>query len=129
MSEFRYVFLGDVSSKSNSYGTTRMGGFYKKKELKEYEKSFQGQILVARSQHEFVHIDGEFALQCIVYYRESRKDLDNAFKIILDCLQSCGVVTNDRLCVRIYAEKHKDKENPRVEILVTNNVEQFKQSL
>jgi Holliday junction resolvase RusA-like endonuclease len=129
MSEFRYVFLGDVPSKSNSYGTTRMGGFYKKKELKEYEKSFRGQILEARLLGGFVHIDGEFALRCIVYFREKRKDLDNAFKIILDCLQAGGVITNDRMCVMIYAEKHKDKESPRVEILVTNNVEQFKQSL
>ena len=45
-------------------------------------------------------------------------DLDNAFKILLDCLQGCKTIKNDRQCVEIVARKLIDKENPRVEFTI-----------
>ena len=41
-------------------------------------------------------------------------DLDNALKIVLDCLQSCKVIKNDRLCAEIFARKLIDKKEPRI---------------
>lgn len=113
---------GDVPSKSNSYSTTRTGGFYKKKELKDYEKSF---LVQYRSLRHTMHVDGEFHAAFRVYYRERRKDLDNSFKIIFDCLQSSGIITNDRLCMTIHAEKMVDRMNPRVEIALFDDKRKF----
>lgn len=35
--------------------------------------------------------------------------------VLLDCLQSCGVIKNDRQCMEIHARKLVDKKDPRVE--------------
>ena len=49
-----------------------------------------------------------------VYESSVRYDLDNALKTILDCLQMVKAITDDNLCRKIVAEKHIDKNNPRV---------------
>ena len=43
-----------------------------------------------------------------------RYDLDNSLKTILDCLQYVKAITNDSYCVGIVANKHIDRNNPRV---------------
>jgi Holliday junction resolvase RusA-like endonuclease len=50
-----------------------------------------------------------------VYYESQKPDLDNALKIVLDCLQGCKAIKNDRNCVKIIAQKFIDKTNPRIE--------------
>jgi Holliday junction resolvase RusA-like endonuclease len=47
-----------------------------------------------------------------------RPDLDNGMKILLDCLQGCKAIQNDRQCVEIHARKLIDKNNPRVEFVI-----------
>jgi Holliday junction resolvase RusA-like endonuclease len=54
-------------------------------------------------------------LELNVYYENQRPDLDNCFKIVLDCLQGCKAIKNDRNCVKITARKFIDKINPRIE--------------
>ncbi|MDR0431064.1 MAG: RusA family crossover junction endodeoxyribonuclease [Tannerellaceae bacterium] len=54
-----------------------------------------------------------------VYNSSQRPDLDNSFKIVLDCLQMCKAIDNDRNCVKITAEKFVDKTNPRIEFIIT----------
>ena len=60
-------------------------------------------------------ISGLFELELNVYYEPQRPDLDNCFKIVLDCLQGCKAIKNDRNCVKITARKFIDKINPRIE--------------
>jgi Holliday junction resolvase RusA-like endonuclease len=48
-------------------------------------------------------------------YESQKPDLDNALKIVLDCLQGCKAIKNDRNCVKITAQKFIDKINPRIE--------------
>lgn len=106
--------IGKVPSKSNCYKIVVVNGhasLAKQKGLKDYEKSFYLQCDKYRGRF----ITGLFAIRMKVYYDSQRPDLDNCFKIILDCLQSCKAVKNDRNCVRITAEKFIDKANPRVE--------------
>jgi crossover junction endodeoxyribonuclease RusA len=61
---------------------------------------------------------GELSLTMIVYRPAKRGDLDNYTKILADSLQ--GVLyDNDSQIVRILAERHDDKHNPRVEVEIS----------
>lgn len=114
--EYRIKVLGDCPSKANSYKIISIGGHYslgKTKALKEYEKSFTLQC-----GYRNLMITDFFSIDIDVYFGSNRKDLDGCFKILLDCLQSNGVIKNDRQCLEIHARKMVDKENPRVEICI-----------
>ena len=114
--EYKMTILGDCPSKANSYriitirGHARLG---KTKVLQSYEKAFTLQCKFrGLNIKEFFYIDMD------VYYPNNRKDLDGAWKIILDCLQANGVINNDRECLELHARKMIDKANPRVEITI-----------
>ena len=110
------VIKGDVPSKANSYKIITIGGhasLSKTKVLKEYEKS-----LYLQCPYRGLNITTFFTIDMDVYYANNRKDLDGSFKILLDSLQQCGVIKNDRECVEIHARKLIDKNDPRVEITI-----------
>ncbi|WP_442878982.1 RusA family crossover junction endodeoxyribonuclease [Bacteroides sp.] len=109
--------LGKVPSKSNCYKIITISGHAslgKTKGLKDYEKSFYIQCSERNR-----NINGFFELRVKVFHENMRPDLDNSLKIILDCLQACKVIKNDRNCVKIVAEKYVDKNEPRIEIELT----------
>lgn len=108
--EVQEIIFGICPSKSNSY---RIGhkGLFKTKSLTEYEDKF---FIQCRNRNKA--ISGYFALEVKVFYPSQRADLDNALKVILDCLQKCKVIVNDNKCIRIVADKFLDKKNPRIEI-------------
>lgn len=109
----KHTIQGEIPSKSNCYKIITLyghGSLAKRKALKEYEKSFYMQCPIRG-----LNIKGYFKLKVDVYHENMRPDLDNAFKILLDCLQSCKVIKNDRQCVEINARKLIDKSNPRIE--------------
>jgi Holliday junction resolvase RusA-like endonuclease len=111
------TILGQVPSKSNGYkiGNNRL---YKSKELKDYEHFFLLKMLEYR--HLFLEpIKEKFSIKILVYFQSNRSDLDNSAKIILDCLQNCKVIENDRLCHELHMFKFIDKENPRIEFEIT----------
>ena len=106
---------GKIPSKSNSYCIVRVNGhasLSKHAKLKEYEKSFYLQCNKYRNKN----LKGLFKLELKVFYENQRPDLDNCFKILLDCLPTCKAIKNDRNCVKIDAEKLIDKINPRIEL-------------
>lgn len=112
----RQIIYSDVPSKSNSYRIIQIAGHYslgKTKALKDYESNFYLQCSLRNKL-----INGFFKIDVDVYFSSNRKDLDNAFKILLDCLQSCKAIKNDRQCVEIHARKLVDKVRPRVEFLI-----------
>ena len=51
-----------------------------------------------------------------VWYPSHRQDLDCA--IVYDCLQTAGVISNDRYIIEKHEYLHVDAKNPRVEIVV-----------
>jgi Holliday junction resolvase RusA-like endonuclease len=111
------TILGQVPSKSNGYRIAN-NRLYKSKELKEYEHYFFLAMLQYR--HMFIEpIKEKFSIKILVYFQSNRSDLDNAAKIILDCLQNCKVIENDRLCHELHMVKFIDKENPRIEFEIT----------
>ena len=108
------IIKGKIPSKSNSYKIVTIKGhasLAKQAVLRAYEKSFYLQCNLYRNKM----IKGLFELRLRVYYENQRPDLDNSMKILLDCLQECKAIVNDRNCVKITAEKFIDKDNPRIE--------------
>ena len=113
----KQVILGQTPSKSNCYKIITLhghGSLAKTQALKSYEKSFYLQCNHYRNKN----IKGLFELQLDVYNRSQRPDLDGSFKIVLDCMQSCKAISNDRNCVKIVAQKFVDKDNPRIEFTI-----------
>lgn len=103
---------GQPPSKSNCYKVINKfghGSLAKTKALKEYEEKFFMQCPLRKAM-----ISHRFKFTIDVYFKSDQPDLDNAFKVVLDCLQQCQAIKNDRLCAEIHARKLIDKENPRV---------------
>ena len=110
----KQTILGQAPSKSNCYkiiSTCGHGSLAKTPALKLYEKSFYLQCNHYRNKN----IKGLFELNLNVFNGSQRPDLDNSFKVILDLLQYCKAIENDRNCVKIVAQKFVDKINPRIE--------------
>lgn len=106
-----FTIIGSVPSKPNSYqiimvdGKRRLG---KSKTLKMYENNFYLQCPIRNK-----NIQGFFKVQIDVFFPTLSHDIDNAAKIILDCLQSSKVIKNDNRCVELLMRKFKDVTNPR----------------
>ena len=110
----KQIIYGQIPSKSNCYKIITYlwhESLAKTPALRAYEKSFYLQCNVYRNNL----IKGLFELNVDVYNESQRPDLDNAFKVLLDCLQSCNAIKNDRNCIKIVAQKFIDKKNPRIE--------------
>ena len=108
------VIVGKCPSKSNCYKVIKLGNhasLAKTKVLTDYEKSFHLQCNKYRN----VNITGLFEIELRVFNESNRADLDNALKIILDCLQKVKAISNDNNCIKILAEKFIDKDKPRIE--------------
>ena len=107
------TIIGQPPSKSNSYRIVTVAGhgtLAKTKALRAYEDSFFMQCNLRNKD-----ITARFRLVIDVYYASDRPDLDNALKVVLDCLQTCRAIRNDRQCSEIVARKLIDKKQPRVE--------------
>jgi len=112
------IIYGNVPSKSNGYKVIKIGGkgtLCKSDQLKNYEFAFFAQCNKYRNKN----ICKPFEIELKVYYHSQRSDLDNALKIILDCLQKCKAITNDNKCMKITAYKLIDKTKPRIEFTLT----------
>lgn len=119
----KVTIYGDVVSKSNQYRIITINGHASLKKsdaVKEFEKKFYLQNPLRNA-----NITGFFEIYLDAYFSSNRKDLDGAFKLVLDTLQSSGTIKNDRNCVKIVANKFIDKISPRIEftIVEVNGVE------
>lgn len=106
----KQIILGVCPSKSNCY---RIGDhrLFKTLALTKYEELF----FIQCDKYRNANIRGYFELHVDVFYPNQRADLDNALKIILDCLQRVKAIENDNKAVKIVAQKFLDKERPRIE--------------
>ena len=117
-----FTIYGQVPSKSNGYKIITISGhssLAKTKALKDYERKFYLQCPLRGEE-----LAEPFAIDMDVYYNSNRPDLDNAFKIVLDCLQLCKAIKNDRYCFEIHARKLVDKVNPRLELSITKLIDE-----
>ena len=116
LSNSAITILGQPPSKSNSYRVITIrghGSLGKTPALRRYEEQFYLQCPLRGSKR-----NKRFKLVIDVYFSSDRPDLDNALKVVLDCLQTCKAITNDRLCCAIDARKLIDKEKPRIEFVL-----------
>lgn len=108
------VIFGDVVAKSNNYLAVPGGGggrrIIKSEKVREYEKKFCDQAVIYKD----ARIDVPFIFEVDVYFKSKCKDLDNAIKTLLDCLQYIHAITDDNLCVEIRARKHVCRAKPHV---------------
>lgn len=114
--EKNQIIYGTPPSKSNCYKIININGHKslgKTDRLRKYEQDFYLQCNKYRDAN-----IGQFKIYLDVYFPSNRNDLDNAMKVILDCLQRVKAIQNDNKCVSIYAEKYIDKENPRIEFTI-----------
>lgn len=111
------VIYGQAPSKANTYRIITINGhgsLGKTTAMKKYEHDFFLQCGAYRNKK----ISGFFELYLDVYFKSNQPDLDNSLKVILDCLQECKAIKNDRNCVKIVANKFVDKNNPRIEFTI-----------
>lgn len=111
------IIYGSVPSKSNCYKIVTLSGhgtLAKTAAMKLFEDKFYLQCGAYRNRN----IQGFFELYADVYFQSNQPDLDNSLKGLLDCLQNCRAIKNDRNCVKIVANKFVDKNNPRIEFTI-----------
>lgn len=108
------VIRSQIISKSNGYQAVPdgQGGrrIIKSAQVRAYEKEFARQCKIYRDRN----ISRPFILHLVVYESSWAYDLDGAFKVLLDMLQTVHAIKNDNLCVGIHAEKRIDRNNPRI---------------
>lgn len=112
------TIYGQPPSKSNTMRVVTIhghGSLAKTNALKKYESDFFMQCGAYRN----ANINSYFKLDMDVYFASNLPDLDNALKVVLDCLQACKAITNDRWCVEIHTRKFIDKVRPRIEFTIT----------
>ena len=63
-------------------------------------------------------LEGPVSVKALVYFPSLRGDLDNRLKVLLDALEGIAYA-DDRQVYELYAIRMLDRENPRVEITVT----------
>ncbi len=82
-------------------------------EYRTFKKDVKGWLAAQRTEE----MEGDIDLECRVYFKDRRRDLDGVIKVLLDVLE--GVLYgNDRQIHRLVFVKLYDKTNPRVEVEV-----------
>ena len=112
----KQIIYSQPPSKSNQYRIITLhnhGSLAKTKGMKEYEQNFYKQCSLRDKK-----IKGFFKIDVDVYFKSNQPDIDNSLKVIMDCLQSCKAIENDRQCMEIHARKLIDKVNPRIEFVI-----------
>lgn len=110
---------GDLMSKSNSRIMTTRGGrtrLIKKPKAIEYEESALWQLKGQLRGH--VTFTRPVRLDVRVWYSSMRPDLD--VSLLQDVLEKAGVYKNDRLVEEIHAHRFLDRENPRLEVTISD---------
>jgi len=63
-------------------------------------------------------ITGPCEARIVLYLPTRAGDADNYVKLVLDAVQSAGIIENDRQVMSLTVSKEVDKMNPRVEITI-----------
>lgn len=111
------VILGKpVSSKNNKGVDTRTGRVFTPAPVRAWKTSAVRQL---KTQWRAPPILGAVSVDFQVYQGPGQSlDLDNAFAGAMDALQGAGVIKNDYQITRLSAERHRDRDAPRIEITI-----------
>ena len=100
---------------SNRYWRVANNRTYKSAEAKQYQELVGWTVKAAGVQP----LAGNVSIKVNIYRPRKSGDLDNRLKIVIDSLNGIAY-EDDRQIVEIHARRFDDKNNPRVEIEVTN---------
>lgn len=100
-------------SMNTYWRTTKRGRMH----LSHEGRSFKERASLAALAHGVTPISGDVSLTGVVYFKNRRRDLDNAIKPLLDALEGIAFA-NDRQVRRIDLRARIDRANPRVEVEV-----------
>jgi Holliday junction resolvase RusA-like endonuclease len=90
------------------------------KKVLAWKKAAQGQIAEQWGSRETIDGGIELAIDIQSYLGPRQKiDTDNLAAAPLDILEKSGVISNDYWVRRVVSERHRDVDNPRVEITLT----------
>lgn len=103
---------------SNRYWRHNRGRTHRSKEANDYRDAVAYICNAAGVEP----LDGDIAISMHFYRPAKRGDLDNRLKQIFDALQGYAY-HDDKQVSEIHAVRHDDKENPRVEITLTEVAE------
>lgn len=109
---------GNLMSKSNSRIITKFGGrprLIKKPKAIDYVEGALYQLQEQLRGHQTIL--GPVRMDITIWYDSRRPDLD--VSLIQDILEKAGVYKNDRQVFEIHAAKKLDKENPRLQVTIT----------
>jgi Holliday junction resolvase RusA-like endonuclease len=109
---------GQLLSKSNSRQFTSWGGtprLIKSKKALEYIEASMWQLKSQLRDH--VMFLQPVCIDITIWYESKRPDLD--VSLIQDILEKADVYKNDRLVHEIHAYKKFDKEDPRLEVTIS----------
>lgn len=105
---------GKLVSMKNRKIQTRRGFSFKNPEVVQYERAFPLFVPQEYRNLRLGSLTEPLAASIKVFYPSRRSDLDVA--LVLDCLQSAGVIANDRYVVEQHLFSAVDRVHPRVEI-------------
>jgi Holliday junction resolvase RusA-like endonuclease len=112
----RILILGQCASKSNGRRIVRRGK--RLASIKSNSAMAFSALFKAQCPQLDAPILGDIKLDCNIFYRDRRSDLDES--LVMDMLQDCGVIKNDRQ-IKFKIIRHGiDKNNPRVEITINH---------
>lgn len=98
----------------NTYWRQVNNRIYTTHEAKKYKQTVAKQCTIEGH----VPLDGSVAVDIKVFRPAKRGDLDNTLKVSLDSLKGF-CFHDDKQIVKIVAERYDDKDNPRIEIEIT----------
>ena len=112
-----YTIYGNLPRKSNSRrivrnirrGTVRV---IKSARALQYRQQFLSQM----GKYKYETTTEDVKLKAIIYYQSRRNDLSG--ELLMDLLQECGLIKNDRQIREIHLLGRIDRQKPRVEFEV-----------
>ncbi len=112
----RLIIFGTVPSLKNQKKLGKRG-MYNDRQVVQYKANFGAQVPAPHKQKPIGSKEELLRLTVTLFHDSWKRDVDIA--IIPDCLQECGVITNDRWIrqFHIYGERI-DESNPRAEIVL-----------
>jgi crossover junction endodeoxyribonuclease RusA len=101
---------------ANRYWRSARGRVFVSKEAKDFKATVRD---IAQERGLNSPLAGDVIVDMTVYRPAKRGDLDNSIKVTLDSLKGIAF-DDDKQVVQIIAERRDDKDDPRVEIVVSD---------
>jgi Holliday junction resolvase RusA-like endonuclease len=112
-----YTIYGNLPRKSNSRQIIRNKRTGKVQVIKSAKAlKYRQQFILQMREYDYETIEEDIKLKAIIYYQSRRSDLSG--ELLMDLLQDCELIKNDRQVREIHLLGKVDRQKPRVEFEV-----------